>query len=395
MLNSSVFMIFFIFLSYADELGVGNTSNDSSSTDSLYNEFNETAYCSPPPSRGECSTTYANLTGSNQDALSVQASHSSRPCFVDFETRSTAMYHTTENYAVYSIYSTSTSNTYEIDVPISFNLSKLSGDKEKKYSALVGRFQRCLQDPKNKISDGRRTLKINLIPKIENVTSDGRNQVNLHDSIDREDSENFGLNTDCSVLIHEVLHILGLHDEYHEEVIQYTPNQSVFEAELGINLPDSVYDSGLVNQNASDCRRASESPNIMSNSELLSREYALVQCKGFEDTGVVQNNLILQTGNRTCPPGFRRNEIGTTTDFQAITDTYEAAKEITQQEQRRTVDILFYYEAPRGPSLNSRQFDQILHPNCMSKPSVRTYLSRSQNAYRDRYSEGFYGGCIE
>jgi len=404
----------------SSELGTANspprTSQRPVAPDPFYKSHNSTFFCSTPPKRSECppySQIFTTNIEDHQKALSE--SKNGRPCTVYHDDFMRAD-NRGDFYNPYAVFSTSKPNIFEADVPIIFDISQIPGpDKEKKYSDFIKRAQACLDQGKPPISDGTRSLKVKIIPQL--FTTDQINtevfnsstwlssQVSLHSTYPREDSSNWNLQTDCETINHEILHLLGLHDEYHEgdtdpdSRITYTPNKQVFENELGINLPASVYESGLVDQTAYDCRQTSPAPNLMNDQGAFTVSgFKVFQCKLSKDTGTIQQNLPLTQG-RSCPASYERIEIGPANLMQDVTEFHKMAQEVVRSENRTTRDMLFYHPVSRQdipePSLRRGQLSQILMPNCMSRPEVRTYLSSARNAYTNRFSAEGGGQCAK
>jgi hypothetical protein len=407
---------FYTYSSYAQssELGTSSTSPISSprpvAVDPFLRNHNSNLFCSPPPKRSDCPN-YSQVLTSNADdhERTKTLSPNGRPCFVNYDDVSRAdTSGALDN--PFAVYSTSNPNVFEVDLPIRFDYSNVSGpDKEKQYSDFLKRAQACLDSGQPKITDGTRTLKVRILPlstELVETNADLYNsstwisaQVYLHSSYPREDIGNYNLNSDCETISHEILHLLGLHDEYHEEILTYQPSKQAFESELGINLPQSVYDSGLVDQTTDDCRRVAQEPNLMSDTEIFQTGgFKLFQCKLTKDTGTAQEDLTLMQG-RSCPASFERIEIGSTNDMSEVDAFYSMAREIVRSERRTTRDLLFYHPITQRDlpqeTLRRGQFSQILRPNCMSRPEIRTYLGNARNAYRNRYSAEGGGQCIK
>jgi|GEM_PF-6384813 len=409
-----VYIYSFFGLAFAQQENVelvsgGVLHSTSAEQDPIYQTNNSDLFCSPPPLRSECST-YTEIFKNQTKGFSNIGSTNpqNRPCFIRAESVKNAS-HPGAAVHRYAVYRTPDQNVFEADVPILFNYTNLEGSNKKQdYEDFISRAQACLDSGKPPIIDGGRTLKVNLIPfDAAELKKTNRsvytkalvdfNIVNLHSSYPRENASNYSVDTSCATISHEVLHLLGLHDEYHENQNTYRPDAAVFQNELGINLPKSVFDAGLIDQPASDCRIVSVAPNLMaSRYDFETGHYRVLQCQDQKVYKATQQTVPLNPGS-ACPKGQKSFFSG---EFNNMADVKTAHNRIEQELlalNKTTRDSFVYHQITQDDipqvSLRPAQFEQILRPNCMSRPEIRTYISGATRAYQNKYSRQSAGRC--
>ncbi len=118
-------------------------------------------------------------------------------------------------------------NTYSVDLVIDFK-----GNTPNATQAMYARADRCLEEFNQVARDGQgRKLKINIhsVSESSNLPSDKRPptvEIQVSPGDFRQSSRHYKEEIECSTMVHEMMHLMGLHDEYHETNIGQFVNQS-------------------------------------------------------------------------------------------------------------------------------------------------------------------------
>lgn len=244
---------------------------------------------------------------------------------------------------------TKSANTYKIEVPIQFENSEGRDDEE-----LQGFYRQlsnaCFAEYADVLKDSQgRKLEISIPEPNYNA-----NRVRIiEDGEHRSSSTKWKHSIDCETIIHEVMHLLGLCDEYKENWNGY-----VFNEEKRIY---EWVDSGAEFK-GSNCRAVGPKDSIMS-----SQKYALNETIVYE----------MQCSKASLCDGTR---------YKTTAGELEKVKETYLEMQKKYPDI--YGEepfvlkvveriSPRG--LSQTHMNAILYPGCLKKNA--TYYTCAKNAY--------------
>lgn len=141
----------------------------------------------------------------------------------------------------------------------------------------------------------------------------------LINNIGRSNSANWDVNASCGTVIHEVLHLLGLCDEYPEQSMGYKVNVTTNENGEPVTQYDRVDSGSEAGLQEYDCRFTGQRDSIMSyHWEALSREGSLLRPAHFNSIvypDCFTKNFVYNTcarfAYRTTPPEARQRDPST------------------------------------------------------------------------------------
>lgn len=413
---------------YSSEVVSGSPSRlgPQNSRSRTYNEYNTTTYCSPPPKRSQCQP-YVSKDGTfNEkafDARSIPGDESSRPCNInrkkfarDISDPSSSISYS-KNYAVYS---TNDPNVFDLDIPVTFYIGKLSGNKALRYKEFEERAKKCVNNNPVSLNDGTRKINLRLIPRSSEKKSfiDDLNKspvaksvwgVSLSDTNEHPDSKNYGFDIPCTAIVHEMLHITGLHDEYHNTG-KYTPNQSIYEKNTGGTFDSALFEQGLLDQPKFDCRKSGSylKNNIMGDDRPFDLKtyrlgYTICYPKNVNSspikvsTGTSNVSVDTFVEKRSCNDSDTLGPDGTAGSQTDIEWVNGYQKKLDKEKGIKRPFYIAYYKRenyPLPPSLSEGQVSSVLFPNCLGKKEVKLYGAIAKNVKRDKHlPTGRRTGC--
>lgn len=215
------------------------------------------------------------------------------------------------------------------------------------------------------------------------------NIINIEKAGIRDDSHHYGGDTECSRVLHETLHLLGLVDEYVETEKGFYVNP-----ETGKPFNDG-------NKAAYDCRAIGPKDSIMAYhdlaySQILPRykaKYHTCQCTGNLlacETIINKANWVRQKG---CPSNFTAATREEIINYPELPWTHAISTEWDFKEFA-SLQLPQYEKLPplKNTLLYPAQFRMITAPDCMLINS--TYSSCAAHAYETSL-EHHGGGCTE
>ena len=189
-------------------------------------------------------------------------------------------------------------NEYKATLAVEFNTDDSAKNKE-----YFDKVKECIASTSEyfKSPDGT-SMSVDIISKEENDNLPRGEKLNLVDiglqgKGARSHSRAYAADIDCPTITHEVLHLMGLADEYHENVDKVYYNEETKEAYHEDYFPKSKDKKNYKTQIAyNDCRAISKTPSVMSSQNAMFRdsvkEKVTCECKSDSCKSFMQNEKI-------------------------------------------------------------------------------------------------------
>jgi hypothetical protein len=245
--------------------------------------------------------------------------------------------------------------------------------------------------------------------------------VDLQDAGKRAHSHGWTKNMDCATVVHELLHLTGLVDEYHE-----TLSGLVKDPVTG----QTVYKDQVDSNHAFDCRKVGDGTSIMDDQHARwdqafgrfkqiddmcectddktcarfyadkKKEYDVYIAAHPDMKDKLMGGVPGETP-KTCPAGFKANPDYRSESYMAekpVPSPYwtgKTKKEIPQDKMYGLIHVQNVEAVNPGenPSLiDERQWNAIVFPGCFAKNWA--YYTDAQNAYRTSVEHGGQG-CVD
>ena len=409
----------------------------------IYNEFHTDLFAKEPPLRSECPSWKDVVKGDTFDNEAFSAlSKNGRPCFVNRGKYAYDIADFSGNTAFgrnFAVYRTDKPNHYEVDFALEFYTGKLSGDRDAEFAKFKNRFSSCIKNNPILLNDGNRFLKINVPIILKNQDKNKHEKykdadldknifgINLFDKLKINNIKSYSIKIPCHTIVHELLHISGLHDIYKSR-FTYTVKNSIsdkikqkiiFEKCKSANIIncDSVFknqtlvnsilaESGLIKikkYQEFDCRNpkdyqpdgSNESfPNIMNFHkifDLINLPISVKVCKTDKPT----EDKYTNREQKQCDQQDKQLLSAAVSIVDKIKNVHRHA-DSTLKLKKSEYYIAYYDRRDTNelpPSLTREQFSSILYSNNLDHPEVREFARIAKNTYRNKYGKGAFGGC--
>ena len=409
----------------------------------IYNEFHTDLFAKEPPLRSECPSWKDVVKGDTFDNEAFSAlSKNGRPCFVNRGKYAYDIADFSGNTSFgrnFAVYRTNKTNHYEIDFAVRFYVGGLIVNQTQDFKTFKERISSCIKNNPIKLTDGERFLKINLpiILKIKdkNKFDKARNSdykytdiekglfgINLHKKRKRNNIANYSIDIKCHTIIHELLHIPGLHDLYNSKN-KITSKLRTYEAIIPLVSKNKISDFkeekckyklkkecrdiltafGLIKEEKRplfDCRNPKDynttgdnakNPNIMDNQKFFDRKLGISFniCKTNKSTKIKNKN------QRHCDKGDKVILSSVVSSEKKLKNVHRYANNTLKFKDSEYYISYFDRRNSKSfpPSLTREQFSFILHTNNLDHPEVREFARIAKNTYRSKYEKGVFGGC--
>ena len=424
----------------------------------IYNEFHTDLFAKEPPLRSECPSWNDVVKGDTFDNEAFSAiSKNGRPCFVNRSKYTYDIRFSSGNILFgqnFSVYRTERLNHYEIDIPVKFHTGRIGGIKSKDYTIFKNRFQGCIKNNTIPLTDGERTLRINVPIIIEDSASHKRfsytsfytnPEINinkslgltginnifsivLYNKLERNFTQKYSILIPCATIIHELLHIPGLLDLY-ENINRITGKRKTYNGFIPRGTKKEILNFkkkrcghisegnckdliqryglsyGLTRKKKFplyDCRNPKDykyqTPNIMNNHGFFDivnfpsdRPIILKVCKTEKPT----EDKYTNREQNQCDQQDKQL-------LSAVVSTVEKLKNVHRHADntlklKKSEYYIAYYDRrdtnQLPPSLTREQLSFILHTNNLNHPEVREFARVAKNTVRNKYDYGPLGGC--
>lgn len=221
-------------IAWAINTAVATTSNADTGfeKDPFLRKYHSEVYTSEPSLRSECPNWEDVFKNDKFNVGAFSAtSKNGRPCFVNRRKHALDVSDPDGSISYgknYAIYRAAKKNQYELDLAVTFHIGELSENREEKYEKFNKKIHSCVKNNPILLTDGERFLKLNLLTRkslakskfenfdISDVPSNDSSfyGITLWDERRVASSGDYGLKASCTTMVHELLHITGLHDEY-------------------------------------------------------------------------------------------------------------------------------------------------------------------------------------